>query len=115
LTRLDESWTRLEIDLDKWGKLKQEIGAYEEQIKLGYILYGIDTYPEAFNALRIEEVTPLVSRINNWTMKNLKGVKTRPSIQVAKMCREISSFSHYELIAVTNMLNEEFHNRVHHQ
>jgi DNA repair exonuclease SbcCD ATPase subunit len=115
LTRLDESWKKLEKDLEKWGELRQQIGAYEEQIKLGYILYGIEKYPEAFNALKIEEVAPLVSRINNWTMKNLNGVKTRPSMHVARMCPNLYSIYDYELIAITNLLNEEFYKRVHHQ
>ena len=95
-------------DIKRWGEVRQEIGAYEEQIKLGYIFYGIMTDPEAVTRLTRAEITPIVSKINQWTTYNLKGAKTKPSPTIAETSSGLSRYTEYEVVAITRMLDEYF-------
>ena len=115
INNLNQSWETLSKDMEKWGEMRQNIGAYEEQIKLGYILYGISKDTEAFLSMQIEEVAPLVSRINQWTAHNRPGTIVTPSQKICDQETKLNIYSSYKLEALTDWLDEVFHDMVFHR
>jgi len=105
---LKDSWE----EVQKWGEIKEEMGAYTGLIEYGYVLMGVLKNPEAITKIPPEVIVQIVERLHLYVLYKFPDVYTTPSPNAADKEYSLNQYMRCRLSSLVEWLKDDLNTRL---
>lgn len=99
-------------EVQKWGKMKEEMGAYAGLIEYGYVLMGVLKNPEAITKIPPEVMVQIVERLHLYVLHKFPDVYTTPSPNAADKEYSLNQYMRCRLSSLVEWLKDDLNIRL---
>jgi hypothetical protein len=104
LLLIEQALEKYNVDIQKWGSLKEEAGQYTYLINLASILFGIHSDPNAILNLEPSIVTRVAEKIHMYITRKWPEAKYKAPEVIANQELAITSWYEINLSSISSML-----------
>lgn len=99
-------------EVQKWGEIKEEMGAYTDLIEYGYVLMGVLKNPEAITKIPPEVMVQIVERLHLYVLHKFPDVYSTPSPNAADKEYSLNQYMRCRLSSLVEWLKDDLNTRL---